>query len=149
MTQPTRNEVSLALFELLKTADGFQTSSRRFQTFDQIAQAAKPALYVIDYKEEHMKRDLVTPAVRILYFDVYIFIFTGDPKKTPIDLLNTLIERIDPVSNGVLKPDNAVTNRQTLGNLCYNVYIDGEIVKVPGDLDGQGVAIIPVKVVLP
>jgi hypothetical protein len=145
----TRNEVSIALFELLKTAEDFKTFSRRMKTFDTISQADKPALFLIDTTENHQKQQQVTPAIRILNFDAYVFIFTGSSKAIPADALNDLIDKIDPNSGGVLKPNDVIANRQTLGGLVYNVFIDGEMIKVPGDLDGQGVAIIPIKVVLP
>jgi len=147
MTTATREDVSVALFTLLKTATEFKTSSRRFQTWDEIAGADKPALYMVTHKETHVKGKLITPAVRTLDIDVYLFIDTGlDPNSVPDTDLNTLIDAIDPETGGVLAPAPG-SSQQTLGGLVTNVYIDGEVIRVPGDLDGQGVAILPLKVV--
>jgi len=146
MTTATREQVSLALLALLQTATTFRTVSRRFQTFDQIATVDKPALYQVEHKESHVKGKNITPAVRTMDVDVYIFLATGlDPNVYPITEINTLIDAIDPNSGGVLAPGH--TGLQTLGGLVTNCYIDGGIIKVPGDLDGLGVAILPIKII--
>jgi hypothetical protein len=84
-------------------------------------------------------------------YDAYVYINDGTNKAasvTPITSLNNILDAIDPITGGVLKPQ-VINGRQTLGNLVYDCYIEGEIVKVPGDLNGQGVMIIPIKVILP
>jgi hypothetical protein len=147
MTTATREQVAVALFTLLQTATQFNTASRRFQTWDTIAGVDKPALYMTIHKETHAKGKNITPAVRTLDVDVYIFINTGlDPNLIPETVLNNLIDKIDPETGGVLAPLSG-SSQQTLGGLVTNVYIDGDVVRVSGDLDGQGVAIIPIKVV--
>lgn len=143
----TREQVGIALFNKLLTSGTFPTNSRRFQTWTNIADVQKPALFLIEHEEEHAKNRNQTPAVRTTHFDCYLFIATGlDPNAVPITTLNNLIDAIDPVSGGVLTPWPS-GSRQTLGGLVTDCYIDGQIIKVPGDLDGQGVAIIPIKVV--
>lgn len=142
----TREQVAAALFNLLKSSATYKYSSRRFKTWTQIQSVMKPALFMIEHEEDHAKQKMITPAVRVMNIDVYIFISTGlDPNAVPITDLNNLIDTIDPSSGGVLKPGS--NGQQTLGGLVTNVYIDGKIIKVPGDLDGNGVAIIPLKVV--
>ncbi len=142
----TREQAACALFKLLTSSYTYPTTSRRFRTFDDIAQVQKPALYQVEHEEEHVRGKQLIPAIRTLMVDVYLFISTGmDPKAVPITTLNNLIDAIDPVSGGVLTPNDH--GRQTLGGLVTDCYIEGKITKVPGDLDGQGVAIIPIKVV--
>lgn len=142
----TREQVAEALFTLLKSSYAYPTSSRRFRTFDDIAQVQKPALYLVEHEEGHVRGKQLVPAIRTLAVDAYLFISTGmDPNTVPITTLNNLIDAIDPVSGGVLAPNDH--GRQTLGGLVTDCYIEGTITKVPGDLDGQGVAIIPIKVI--
>lgn len=149
MSIVTREQVGAALFALLQTAHAFPTSSRKLQEFDKTSVGLKPALYVIEHREMHKKGDLMTPAVRTIMYDVYIFANTGvDPNVIPITELNGYLDSIDGNSGGVLAP-NPLTNKQTLGGLVYDCYIEGDIVKVPGDLDGEGILLIPVKVELP
>lgn len=142
----TREQVAEALFSLLTNSAAYAYSSRRFQTWDTIQSVQKPALFMIEHNEHHIKQKLITPAVRTLDVDVYLFIASGlDPHATPITDLNNLVDAIDPTSGGVLAP--GLDGRQTLGGLVTDCYLEGEIIKVPGDLDGQGVAILPIKVV--
>lgn len=142
----TREQVATALFNLLAGSADYKFTSRRFQTWTQIQSVMKPALFLIEHKETHVKGKLITPAVRTIDYDAYIFIASGlDPNAVPITELNNLIDAIDPTNGGVLAP--GLNGQQTLGGLATNCYIDGEIIKVPGDLDGNGVAIIPIKVV--
>ncbi len=147
MTTATREQVANALFNLLQTSATYYTTSRRFIPWDDITSVQKPALFQIEHEEEHVRGKQLIPAIRTLNLDVYLFISTGlDPNTTPITTLNDLIDAIDPVSGGVLSPYPA-SSRQTLGGLVTDCYIEGKITKVPGDLDGLGVAIIPIKVV--
>ena len=146
MTTATREQVALALFTLLTSSSAYQTTGRRFITDDQLAACQKPALFMYEHKETHVKAKQITPAVRTLEVDVYIFIATGqDPNYTPITDLNNLIDAIDPTTGGVLSP--FPNTQQTLSGLVTNVYIDGEILKTPGDINGLGVAVIPIKVI--
>lgn len=144
----TREQVSEALFDLLKTSYVYPVASRRFLSWDNVGSSAKPALFMLEYEESHIRNRQPTPANRTLMVEVLIFISEGlDPNTIPIIKLNSLIDAIDPVSGGVLKPDDILQNRQTLGGLVYDCYIEGTILKVPGDVDGQGMATIPIKIV--
>lgn len=40
----------------------------------------------------------------------------------------------------------SVTRKQTLGGLVPHCWIDGKVMKDPGDLDGDGIAVIPLKI---
>lgn len=142
----TREQVGLALFALLTGSATYASSSRRFTSWTQVTGAQKPALFQVEHREQHVKKQLITPAVRTLDIDVFIFINAGqDPNITPVSVLNPLIDAIDPTSGGCLAPDR--NGRQTLGGLVTDCYIDGEIIKPPGDQNGIGMAVIPVKVV--
>lgn len=146
-TTSTRQQISTALLALLSTAYAFKYTSRRFRNAADQSQVQQPALFLVKHKEQHVKQKLVTPAIRHLYFDAYIFIATGtDQNSTPMDTLDTLIDAIDPVSGGVLAPPAGFAY-QTLGGLAVDCFIDGDITLVPGDLDGQGLAVIPIKVI--
>jgi len=145
MTTATREQVATALFALLLTSGNYVTSSRRLQTIDQVGPLDKPALFMVEHKEQHAKGKNITPAIRTMDVDVFIFISVGqDPNVVPMTALNNLIDAIDPVSGGVLAP--GPNGQQTLGGLVTNCYIDGDVVKVPGDFDGNGVAVVPIKV---
>jgi hypothetical protein len=142
----TREHVSIALYNLLVGSSTYQTTGRRFQTFANLPNVQKPALFLVEPKENHRRDKELVPARRIIEYECFIFIDDGtDPNAVPITVLNPLIDAIDPVNGGVLTP--GINGRQTLGGIVMDCYIEGEIIKVPGDLDGQGAAIIPIKVI--
>jgi hypothetical protein len=144
----TRNQATTALFELLVSSYAYEVSSRRFRFWDEVSADQKPALFLQDYAEEHTRNRALVPAQRTIMCACVIYIAKGmDQSSVPIDLLNDLIDAIDPVSGGVLKPDNIPAGRQTLGGLVYDCYIEGSVKKIPGDLDGQGMAEIPIKII--
>jgi hypothetical protein len=146
MTTASREQVANALFSLLQTSYAYPTASRRFVTDDQLSAVQKPALYLLNKKEDHVRGKLQTPAVRSILFDAVIFIAVGmDPNVVPVTTLNNLIDAIDPVSGGVLAPNDH--GRQTLGGLVTDCYIEGDIDLWPGDLNGLGGAAIPIKVI--
>lgn len=149
MTIVTREAVMTALYSLVAASYPYALTSRRLQLIQSTSGANLPALFVVDHDEDHVRHDQITPAVRAIMADVWLYIDVGlDPNTTPITTINNLIDAIDPISGGVLKPD-VQSNRQTLGGLAYDCRIEGKIVKVPGDIDGLGLAIIPIKIIMP
>ena len=149
MSYVTREQVSQALFNLINGVTDFQTSSRRLKQWDDIANVLKPAFYLTEQKESHTQNPSEnTLTVRIIKYEAYIFVAETDPNAIPMTQLNNIIDLIDPSAGGVLKA-SPFTERQTLGGLVWHCTINGEIDKVPGDFDGQGVAIIPISVIIP
>ena len=162
MSGVTREQVGTALLNLLLTASfitvnsqgqaiNFVTSGRRLRFWDQVNGSAMPALFLTELKENHVRQELQTPAVRTIMYHAFIYINDGantSPLVTPITTLNNILDAIDPITGGVLKPQ-VMSGKQTLGGLVFDCYIEGEPEKVPGDLDGQGLMTIPIKVILP
>lgn len=162
MSGVTRDQVSTALLnQLLKAsfitllsngqAINFVTSGKRFRPWDEVQGAAQPAIFLTKPKEKHVRQDLRTPAIRTLQFEAFIYINDGSNKAatvTPMTSLDNIADAIDPRTNGVLAPE-VISNRQTLGGLIYDCYIEGEIIMVPGDMNGQGVMVIPILVIMP
>jgi len=77
--------------------------------------------------------------------DLLIYISAGqDPQNIPARDLNLALDALVEA----LAPSPG-SERQTLGGLVYHCRIEGRIVKDPGDLDGQGLAIVPLKILAP
>jgi hypothetical protein len=84
----------------------------------------------------------------IIYTDAKVA--TESSGIAPISLLNPIV---DALVNIKLAPD-LMTLRQTLGEdaagpFCHHAYVAGDVIKNGGDLDGLGIAIIPVKILVP
>ena len=71
----------------------------------------------------------------------------GDTDIAPAVILNNALDALDDV----LKPTgrDALFNRQTLGGLVSHCFVDGTVMKDAGDFDQQGVAVVPLKILLP
>lgn len=149
MTATTREQAMMALFNLLTAAYSFGYSSRRPMTQASLPSVEMPAMFLIDDDEQHKRGTNLTPAVRIITCAAWIFTADAqDPNSIPATTLNNIIDSIDPVSGGALKPSN-LTGTQTLGGLVYDCWIEGKVTKDPGVLGGLGFAHIPISIMLP
>lgn len=144
----TRNEI-MDLFEALftpLTRDGtLKRIDRRFYLASKVPAADKPCLLITEHEEEFQNDNISDPG--IITIDGALWIYTDaaqDQAIVPIKILNDLI---DAVTNKI-KP-NPISGRVTLGNVVTDVRINGRVLKSAGDLDGNGVAMIPVQILLP
>ena len=82
------------------------------------------------------------PGKTTLNVDLFVYTASGkDPDCVPARDLDIALDAIA----ACLAPGPAEM-RQTLGGLVSHCRIEGRIVKDPGDLDGQGLALVPVRI---
>jgi|ERR1700691_1410401 len=137
----SRESIMTALFNLVSGSASFVTASRRLQLWSSLSPADKPAIFQYERDDTYTNGKQYLPIVE-MNVDLYIYTAPGmDSGITPISILNPLIDAVD----AALAP-SIVTKRQTLGGLVSHVWIDGKIMKDPGDLDGDGIAVIPIKI---
>lgn len=163
---PTREEVFKALFakvdlvtwsnadagHQIYTGRTFITKSRRLKLFNEVPATQQPSCMQAEHAD-NVTQVTNMPYKQIWTADWFIYQCTGnDPKATPTIENNLIIDacfealrpRIEP---GVSwDPGNP---RQTLGGLVYHCYINGEIFKDPGDIDKQGMIVIPITMLIP
>jgi hypothetical protein len=137
----TREQIMTALFAVVSASPAFVTKSRRLQLWDTVSANNKPAIFMYERDDFYKGADRYLPPTVTMSVDLFIYTAPGtDSGITPISILNPLIDAID----AALKP--GLNGRQTLGGLVSHCYIDGKIMKDPGDIDGDGIAVIPVKI---
>ena len=142
---PSRETIMQALFARLETAGSFATASRRLRLWTALAPADAPALFLAERSETRDRPSEATPGRTTLEADIFLYTYAGeDPNAVPASSMNALLDSID----AALAPD-PVTGTQTLGGLVSHCWIAGKILNDPGDLDGKGVAILPVKILVP
>lgn len=149
MINPTREQVATALFSLVNTAPMqalFSTISRRPVLFN--AAPSKPALYMGSPTENYVYQDGPTfPPMIGLDFQVFIYINSGlDPSDIPDILMNNLIDALEAAIAPVPPIPGA---KQTLGGIVDHAYIEGTVHRAPGWLDGEGMALLTIKVLVP
>lgn len=151
-----RDQIMLALEILLINAtllgDGispkvFVTASRKFRAWKDVKPPEKPAVFLTKPLESHERSGAGLPDKNILqcYAYVYTAVSVKDGTVTPDEVMNPLIQAVEMA----LKPDDPISNRCTLGGLVYQCRVETELKNDVGDLDGEGVARIPIWVMIP
>jgi hypothetical protein len=119
--------------------------SRRLKLWSDVASADQPALFVTEHGENLSYSAEALPGKVTLNVDLFVYIAAGkDRDSIPARDLNIALDALA----ACLAPD-PVIGRQTLGGLVTHCRIEGRIVKDPGDLDGQGLALVPIKILAP
>ena len=149
MAGPTREQVFIALFNLLNgNIAGVVSYNRRMTLPGQIPPAQQPALIVWEQPEKTERAGPGAPKKRI--WEAWVVIAFQNASKTAAGatLLNPIIDAIE----NLIEPTNAMPgNVQTLGGLVTGCWIAGDTMKETGDTDpnGQGGAVIPIRILVP
>jgi hypothetical protein len=140
-----REPIFEALFALVSGLDLFVTTSRRARLAKDVTPDEQPALFQEEGPGEDVKyKSDVMPPTFDLYADWGIYARLPNDLSTPSgSILNPLLDAVC----AALAPGPG-QERQTLGGLVYNCRVDGKILKVEGLLDGQILALIPLKIVV-
>lgn len=138
----SREVIMTALFNLVAASSTFTTASRRLKLWTDVAASDKPAIFVAERGDTYTRGSDGRPAIVVYEADIFIYTNAGKDKSiVPAIALNNLIDAVD----AALAPSR-VNGRQSLGGLVSHCWIEGKILKDPGDLDGDVLAIIPVKI---
>lgn len=121
---------------------GFVTVSRRLKLWSDTPKSQRPALFVTEHHEQVSWQSETLPLKTTLCFDLFVYIDSGDVNTTPAISLNIIMDAIETA----LKPAPGEGDRQTLGGLVQHCRVDGQILKDPGDLDGDGLLWAPLKI---
>lgn len=143
----TREQVYGALIALSagltwdSPARGFAYRSRRLQLWEDVAQ--KPALMQVEHSEVFTQaRNL--PSRRVFSAEWWVYHEAGaSPDAIPATENNLILDAIEAAFPS--EPDMA----QTLNGLVHHCWIDGKIMKVAGDLDGQSMIVVPIAILVP
>lgn len=145
----TRSDIWKALANTLRTnaAATFPTISRRFKYPDQVSGVQMPALYIVQDHESHDRREAI-PDKRV--FSGRLIIYTrveqasDSEDDVPADEMNAALDAVEAALEPAPWP-----NVQTLGGKVAHCWIEGETLMETGDTDGLGLAVVPVKILVP
>jgi len=138
----TREPIYAALFNLVRSAASFVTTSRRLRHWSDVAAAEQPALFVIQ-KSETAEERRPLPVKWRARVDLYLYAQAPDELTPPATVMNPLLDAIE----AALAPDPA-SHVQSLGGLVQHCWIAGRIETDEGILGGQAVAIVPVEILV-
>ncbi|HUO12095.1 MAG TPA: hypothetical protein VMU37_05000 [Caulobacteraceae bacterium] len=118
-------------------------ASRRVSTFEDIP--AQPALCQAE-TDETLTRVSGMPPITTLGATWLIYHQAGkDDSVIPAQTTNTILDAVKALFSDATEPDSA----QTLGGLVHKCWIEGRIQKFQGDLDGQTLIVVPIKILVP
>ncbi|MDP9267260.1 MAG: hypothetical protein M3P27_02910 [Acidobacteriota bacterium] len=148
-----REEIWAALLARLKTAlaNKFKIISRRHVMPPDLAPAQQPALFLCQTGE--LRSQLPERTDGTLKLEGVLIVYLTDTNANPVpgregklavtelnDLLATIEDAIAPDVEGEL---------QTLGDLCYRCWIEGNTEMEAGIIGQQLVAVVPINIVIP
>lgn len=156
MTLPLRSQIKNALMELVRPAtfpeainghSTWVTVSRKLKTFESVDPAMQPAIYIVQHREGYDSRGVGLPPRR--WLEIGLWCYAPAPESViGDDLLDGMLQAIE----SRMVPDNPQQNTLTLGGLAYQVNIwrqSNLFIRDPGDLDGQALLVVPVRVLMP
>jgi len=148
MTTITREQISVAFFNLIAGAANFTATSRRFVHWDQVNETQMPFLTMLKTGEMRGRQNEGLPTLTI-NAHVFVYLSAGmDPDDVPDTAMNALLDAVD----AAVAPRGADAlggNKQTLGGLVAHCYPLGPVFVDTGDVDGKAVAAIPFQLLVP
>ncbi|WP_173910747.1 hypothetical protein [Acinetobacter sp. Marseille-Q1618] len=134
-----------ALFDQLANINGMVTVSRRLRHFNHVANEQRPALFITQGNQDENAVKGLNAKIE-LAAEVYLYIYEADSEKAIGSQINHYLDAI----REAIKPEYPeMCEYQTLGGLVEHCWIDGTIEVfegVEGMIDGQGIAIIPIRI---
>jgi hypothetical protein len=128
------------------TAQPFAFGSRRLNLSSGIPQTNMPAVYLTQPKITSKRVNDALPANMEIPARLWIMINAGlDPAVYPITTLNTLVQ----VFLDMFKQNNQPQQVYNIPGTQARLRIDGDIITDDGATDGIGMALMPLKIILP
>jgi len=140
----TREAVMQALLAVVQGTASYQTSGRRLRAPESITPAQSPAVFLVESGDEYA---FDAPRPRRLTLNVKAFFYNNvgdDDTVIPSTLINNALDALDAALAG-----DVPTGLCTLGGLVYSCRLSGEGKRASGELTGQALAVVPIKIVFP
>lgn len=130
-------------------AQRFKTTSRRVKLFNEVDTERQPACFQAEHATTESEVTEM-PQKTLLEANWIIYQCVGKDKNAIPAIENNLI--IGGVRKALAPTPNDpgfAFKRNTLNGLVHHCYIGGRIFKDPGDIDDQGMIVIPIKLLVP
>ena len=144
----TREAAKSALFTLISNAFAWKNvPSRRLLLWPDVPKETRPAFFQFEGGKTNYKSTIGPLPIRTLEVRLFIYLDSSDHTIPAAILLDAIMDAID----GALAPAgaDALKGKQTLGGTCDWCRIDGDTTDDPGDIDDDGLIIVPIKITLP
>jgi hypothetical protein len=144
----SREAAKTALFSLISGAYAWQNvPSRRLLLWPDVPKETRPAFFQFEGGKTNYKWTNGFLPVRTLEAKLFVYLDSSDHTLPAAIVMDAVMDAID----AALAPAGAdiIKGKQTLGGTCDWCRIDGDTTDDPGDIDDDGLLIIPIKITLP
>jgi hypothetical protein len=143
----SREAAFSALFAAVSAAHPWGVASRRLKLWSEVPAALRPALFQLEAGPETYQWPTPAAPKRTLEAKLFLYFDARDPTTPGASALNAALDALD----AALAPAGAdlALGRQTLGGAAHDCKISGVPVRDPGDLDGDAIAVVAVRLTLP
>ena len=143
----SREAAFSALFAAVSTAYAWGLSSRRMKLWSETPPNLRPALFQLESGPETYQWASPATPRRTLEAKLFLYFDARDPTTPGASAINAALDALD----AALAPTglDVASGRQTLGGAVHDCKITGVPVRDVGDLDGDGLAVVSVRLILP
>ncbi|MGP0057838.1 MAG: hypothetical protein ACLPID_00915 [Beijerinckiaceae bacterium] len=144
----TRDAAIEALLSLVASAYAWKSGpSRKLKLWSDVPLASRPACFLFEGGQETYAWSEGATPKRSIEAKIFVYLNAKDQSIFGASLINGVMDALDGAF-AISGADLAV-GRNTLSGAVYSCRIDGKPLKDPGDLDGDALLVVPVKIVLP
>jgi hypothetical protein len=144
---PDREAIYAALFTKMQAAYAWKnTPERRVKLWSDVPSEQRPAMFQFEGHDETWDWSNASNPKVVLEASIFIYTDCKDPTVIGAIQLNEVLNAITTAL--VPGVSDIQTGRQTLGGLVHSARIQGSVSRVPGDIDGDGMAIVPVRILV-
>jgi hypothetical protein len=145
MAAPTRNQIVAKLIDIVTGAYQWAEIGKKLQLWVDVS--PRPYLAYFQKGPDAFTRQSETFVKRAITVHLVIYTDSSNPDVPGSIEQNNILDAIE----AALKPAGAdiVTGRQTMGGLVSHCYISSVDLRDPGDLDGTGILIVAVNILIP
>lgn len=127
----------------------FITRSRRIKLFNEVDVTAQPALFQVEH-DEQVDQVSNLPYKQVWAASWVCYQATGfDPNAEPTIENNLILDALQAALAPKPADPGFSSKRNTLMGRVHHCYIGGEVFKDPGDIDNQGMIVLPIKILVP
>ncbi len=127
------------------TGKPFVYGSRRVQLWSDVPAANKPAVFLYQDKLNSYRPSDHVPAAMTVDAQLFIYLDATDQSTVPVTALNALFQTV----LGVLSCNNPTQETFLIPGTQARLRIDGDVYFESGDLTGNGLCLIPLKILIP
>jgi len=143
----SREAAFSALFAAVSAAYPWGLASRRMKLWSEVPSALRPAFFQLESGPETYQWTSPATPRRTLEAKLFLYFDARDPQTPGASAINAALDAID-AALAPSAPDFA-SGRQTLGGAVHDCKINGVPVRDTGDLDGDGLAVVSVRLIAP